>query len=129
MHDRHMDDIESSRVSGDHGQRLVSTQEPQLLSRREARSISKELWRIGQPISAVRLDDIYAGSHMTASERASLQALNQHNSAELPVLRDRAARLRELKWRLIIGALVIWTVLLGLYFLIHAAELAQATGI
>lgn len=121
-----MDDTEKSRPRSDHGLRLVSTPEPQPLSRREARSLSKELSRIGQSISATRLEDIYAGSRATRDEIASLQALNQHSSVELPILRDRASRLQELKWRLIICAVLVWTVLLGLYFITHASELAHA---
>lgn len=95
---------------------------PAALSGRDARRISKKISAIGaEPISATRLQQLWAGAEMSNEECASIQAWTEHRN-------DKADVLYAIFWRLlpvILGALVLATAIMWIYLVKHASEITQ----
>jgi hypothetical protein len=118
-----MNDIEKPRAAREH---LRLAKAP-ALTHREARSISKRISKIGAlPIPASRLEELSAGARAREKGIESLHTLNQHSAIELPALRARASRLRNLRRRVTFWAFMVWAFVLSLYLLRYTGELANS---
>lgn len=100
---------------------------PTVLSGREARRISKGISAIGaEPITPVRLQQLWAGAEMTRGERASIQVWTEHRKRDLQQVRDDVTVLNAILWRLVpivLGALMLMTVIMSVYLVKHASEI------
>ncbi|MFV8176704.1 hypothetical protein [Mycolicibacterium peregrinum] len=102
---------------------------PDTLSGHDARRMSKAISASGaEPISAARLQQLWAGAKMTKEERASIQIWTEHRKGDLQRIRDDVRALNDIIWRLlpiILGALVLGIAIMSIYLVKHASEITQ----
>lgn len=96
---------------------------------RRAYRMSRDLNRIGRPISASRLEELFAGACPNEAEFACLQALNRDDRARIARSRSILERLDAIWSRLWLVVIVVVTVALGLLLLSQIGDLSHSVGL
>ncbi len=94
-----------------------------------AHRMSRDLNRIGRPISADRLEALLAGADPSEAELACLQALNRDDRARIARARSILERLDAIWSRLWLVVIVLVTVALGLLLLSQIGDLSHSVGL
>lgn len=96
---------------------------------RRAYRMSRDLSRIGRPISAGRLEELFAGARPSEAELACLQALNRNDRAQIARSRSILERLDAIWSRLWLVVIVLVTVALGLLLLTQIGDFSHSAGL